>query len=41
MALIIKSTLRKGFALSSDISDVYLEVNNINYYRSITEKVSD
>jgi hypothetical protein len=28
VALIIKSILRKGFALSSDISDVYLEVDN-------------
>ena len=27
MALIIKSILKKGYSLSSDISDVYLEVD--------------
>jgi hypothetical protein len=36
MALIIKSTLRKGFALSSDISDVYLEVDNKYLSRQYT-----
>jgi hypothetical protein len=28
MALIVKSMLRKGYSLSSDFSDVYLEVDN-------------